>query len=85
MRPQTTGFGLQSPYSGLIPPIDTALPLRYHSSMPRWAYVATNTGRTLSSDTFLETVEATLVKRVRPLPIGRKKGLRKHPSGDKPP
>ena len=46
---------------------------------------ATSTGRPLGSETFLESIENTLKKRVRPLPIGRQKGWRKHPEGAQAP
>ncbi len=41
----------------------------------------THTGRPLGSDTFLSKVEKTLARRVRPLPVGRPKGWRRHTAG----
>ena len=43
---------------------------------------ATSTGRPQGNETFLEVIERTLERSVRPLPIGRQKGWRKHPDGD---
>jgi hypothetical protein len=45
--------------------------------MVRLLRIRTQTGRPLASDSFMSKVETFLVRRIRPLPVGRQRGWRK--------
>jgi hypothetical protein len=46
--------------------------------MLRLLRLRTDTGRPLASDSFMSKVETFPGRRVRPLPVGRQRGWRKH-------